>query len=261
MNPKQRPIRASLGARLFAGTMVAFVSLCTIGPFLTLNHKSAKEVSAEESRPEETTTLIEVVVPETTEPEFSIDVSAPLPELNAPPLHTTPSKPEKPDNSPAPYVTLTESEQLILATLIRLEAGGSPYETKLAVASVVVNRMKMWGLSLRGVVFAKNVFSPAHLIDKETGKSRYNPPKEGAYAPCWQAMEEVCQNGPSIPSYVIYFRAGHHHTWATPYAKIGSMYFSYATKYTSVCKYCKEIFAKYEIKAHQKECSARGEAA
>lgn len=257
MNPKQRPIRANLGARLFAGTMVAFVSLCTIGPFLKFNHKSVKEVSVEETQLEETTTLLEIAVPETTEPEYNIGVSVLVPELSAPPLHTIPLKPEKPDSSSPSYVTLTESEQLILATLIRLEAGGSPYETKLAVASVVINRMKMWGLSLRDVVFAKNVFSPAHLIDKETGKSYYNPPKEGAYAPCWQAMEEVCQNGPSIPSYVIYFRAGRHHTWATPYAKIGSMYFSYATKYTSVCKYCKETFAKYEIKAHQKECSTR----
>ena len=255
MKSKQGSICIGFGTRLFACAIIVFILLCGVGPYL--GHDTKSEDSVDQTTIT-TTVETESEVPETSTSIPDIETSLPsisVPEFNAP----APSKPIPPvsDDTSAPYITLTESEQLILATLIRLEAGGSPYETKLAVASVVINRMKMWGLSLRDVVFAKNVFSPAHLIDKETGKSHYNPPKEGAYAPCWQAVEEICQNGPSIPSYVIYFRAGQHHTWATPYAKIGSMYFSYATKYVSVCKYCKEMFAKYEISEHQKECSAK----
>ena len=128
-------------------------------------------------------------------------------------------------------IMLTKSEQLILATLIRLECGGSSFETKCAVASVVINRMKMWNLTLRGVVFQPNVFSPARLIDKETGRSYYNPSREGAYSECWKAVGYVCENGSTLPYYVIYFRAGYYHKWCTPYAKIGSLYFSYSSKY------------------------------
>jgi hypothetical protein len=130
-----------------------------------------------------------------------------------------------------PYISLTESEKLILATLIRLECGGSSYETKAAVASVVINRMTKWKCNLRSIVFAKNQFSPARLIDKETGKSYYNPPKTGVYGECWTAMEAVLMNGPTLPEYVLYFRSGHYHTWTIPYAKIGPMYFSYVKKY------------------------------
>lgn len=126
---------------------------------------------------------------------------------------------------------LTEEEKLIFATLLRLECGGSSYETKLAVASVIINRMNYWKADLRSIVFAQNQFSPARLIDRETGKSYYNPSKTGAYADCWKAMEEVLQNGPSIPYYVMYFRTKYYHSWTTPYAKIGSMYFSYSHKY------------------------------
>jgi hypothetical protein len=171
---------------------------------VTTTPPTSDTTAPEETTTEETTTVPETTVPETTNPD--------LPVVGA-------------------YLTLTESERLILATLIRLECGGSSYECQMAVASVVVNRMKLFGLSLRGAVFQKNVFSPARLINQETGYSYYNPPKTGAYAQCWQVVDDICENGPSIPYYVIYFRSGHYHSWATPYAKIGSLYFSYAEKY------------------------------
>lgn len=161
--------------------------------------------------PEETTTTNTTI--EVTEPDFM----APGPE----PEITTPEPP-----APEPYLTLTESERLILATLIRLECGGSSYECQMAVASVVINRMNMWGLTLRQAVFQKNVFSPADLIDPNTGASNYPP-----YETCWQVVDDICANGPTLPYYVIYFRSEYYHEWATPYAHIGSLYFSYAEKH------------------------------
>ena len=166
------------------------------------------------------------------------------------------------------YVVLDETEKLIFATLVAYECGGgiSSYETKLAVASVVVNRMKMWDDSLRDVIFATNQFSPAQLINKKTGANYYwsngkkctkNMERGGPYEECWLAVEEVCANGPSIPTYVIYFRSGHYHSWDTlvSYAKIGGLYFSYAPSQTKVCSNCTERFTKTEFKTHKVECT------
>lgn len=147
-------------------------------------------------------------------------------------------------------IMLTKSEQLIFATLLAYECGGSSRETKMAVASVVVNRMKLWGLTLRQTVFQKNVFSPAKFINQTTGENGYwsngkrytkDMTRGGRYEECWTVVEEICENGPSIPYYVVYFKSLTYdkktgkpitfHTWAIPYKKIGSLYFSYSSKY------------------------------
>lgn len=130
-----------------------------------------------------------------------------------------------------PYLILTESERLIFATLLRLECGGCSYECQMAAASVIVNRMDVWDKTLREAIFGKNAFSPSYLINPETGGSYYNPAKDGAYAICWQVVDEICANGPTLPRYVIYFRSKRYHSWATPYEKIGDLYFSYDEKY------------------------------
>ena len=187
---------------------------------ITMPPPTSDTTSEEDTTVHEDTTSEEITTtPEITTPEIIIpEVTTPEIMVPAPPTSGT-------------YLTLTESERLILATLIRLECGGSSYETQMAVASVVVNRMNLWGLSLRQAVFQKNVFSPARHINQETGYSKYNPPKTGTYAQCWKVVDDICANGPTLPYYVIYFRARHYHTWCTPYAKIGSLYFSYAEKY------------------------------
>lgn len=193
---------------------------------------------AEDIVTEEITTL----EPETTVSETTV-VGIPLPSETVPETEMQPA-----------YLSLTEEERLIFATLIRLESGGCSYETKMAVASVVVNRMNMWNKTLRQVVFAKNQFSPAYLINRETGESYYNPSPDGSFKDCWKVVDDICANGPSIPSYILYFRTKHYHSWSTPYAKIGSMYFSYTEQHTSICKHCGELFAKTEIAEHQANC-------
>jgi hypothetical protein len=290
MNPydiEQTPMHFN---KKFVGIFAAiFVFLLIFGGAYLAN----KQDISEDTITETTTELTDVIAPETSDTiedshttEDNIEVTLPelsappeatvtSPDVNSAPVETLPPKlPEKPINkdpvTQGKYLTLTESERLIFATLLRLECGGSSYETKMAVASVVVNRMNMWNYTLRQVVFAKNQFSPARLIDQETGKSHYNPPKDGIYKECWQVVDDICENGPSIPSYVFYFKSltykkdsnGNripvtYHSWATPYKKIGSMYFSYAEKYTSICKYCGERFTKTEIADHRAECSQK----
>ena len=125
--------------------------------------------------------------------------------------------------------------------------------------------MKMWNMSVRDVIYATNQFSPAQLINKETGENYYwrngkkcakDMTRGGSYEECWLAVEEVCKNGPSIPTYVFYFRSGHYHDWSTleKYAKIGPLYFSYAPKYTKICSICGERFTKTEFKDHKATC-------
>lgn len=123
-----------------------------------------------------------------------------------------------------PYITFTDEEKRILATLIRLEAGGASYECQMAVGSVVLNRMAAWNKSLEKVVFQKNQFSPAYLINRKykNGEYVYKP-----YDICWEVVDDLCENGPTIPYYVLYFRAGHHHKWAIPYCEMDGTYFSY----------------------------------
>ncbi|WP_061311250.1 cell wall hydrolase [Clostridium botulinum] len=56
-----------------------------------------------------------------------------------------------------------DSEELdLLSRLIESEAGDEPYEGKLAVASVVMNRCKEDNESMRKVIFKKNQFDGVH---------------------------------------------------------------------------------------------------
>ena len=54
----------------------------------------------------------------------------------------------------------TEDEVILLAALLRHEAGATSYAACLAVANVVINRMQngYWGTDMRGVIFAEGQF-------------------------------------------------------------------------------------------------------
>ncbi len=79
---------------------------------------------------------------------------------------------EEPDDTKKPEkdYTATASDLELFAALIECEAGSSNYEGMLAVASVVVNRMKHSNYpdTLRGVIFQSGQFPPAHngKVDK-----------------------------------------------------------------------------------------------
>lgn len=113
---------------------------------------------------------------------------------------------------------LTESEKYMLATLVRLEAGGQSWECQCAVASVVINRLnRQYGgkTTLQGIIYAKGQFSPAHRI------KRNNPSQMQL-----DVVEYVCKNGVTIPEDVVYFHYRHYGKWGKPYCSIGTEYFS-----------------------------------
>lgn len=71
------------------------------------------------------------------------------------------------ENKADPY---TEADYQLLAKLVQVESGYESYEGQLAVANVILNRVKHAGFpnSIKGVIYSGKQFPPAHngLLDK-----------------------------------------------------------------------------------------------
>lgn len=119
------------------------------------------------------------------------------------------------------YYNITQEERDILAKLVYLEAGTCGSQCQRAVVSVVFNRLEAgyWGDTLEEVIYYKDAFSPAYLIE-----SCERPPQE-----VYDAVDYVLQNGPTVPSEVRYFRADKDFTWEgyAHYATYDNVYFGY----------------------------------
>lgn len=114
------------------------------------------------------------------------------------------------------YVQLSDAEIRDMAALVYLESGSCSFECQQAIASVILNRMTVRGQSLYEVMYAKGQFTPA-------SKVLYTEPSELSI----QAVEDVLLNGPTIDTYVEFFRASYYFSWAQPYMTIDNVYFSY----------------------------------
>lgn len=121
------------------------------------------------------------------------------------------------------YYELTDDEIDMLARLVYLEAGGESYECMKGVASVVLNRMTSTGMSLHDVIYAPNQFSPAFYIESTCYTDTV-----------YSAVMDVVENGPSLPTYVTFFRADYYHDFGNdivvPYTCINNTYFSADTR-------------------------------
>ena len=115
---------------------------------------------------------------------------------------------------------ITSTEREMLARLVYREANIENLECQKAVISVVINRWQSgkWGNTLGEVVYAPYQFTPSGLLYKTT-------PNETNY----KAVDYVIQNGCTLPSYVMYFRADKHFNWDgyKPYTQIDKTYFGY----------------------------------
>lgn len=122
-----------------------------------------------------------------------------------------------------PAYTITSVEREMLARLVYREANTESIECQEAIISVVINRWQSgyWGDTLEEVVYAKNQFSPANLLYCTT-------PNETNY----EVVDEVIQNGVTVPEWVMYFRADSHFKWKgyKAYQRIDSTYFGYMEK-------------------------------
>lgn len=120
------------------------------------------------------------------------------------------------------YVDVTEADIDLIASIVFLEARGESYECQQEVASVIVNRMIAYNMSAHDVIFDDNQFTTADY-------AKYVYPSEYMI----NLVTDVVKNGPTIPEYVVYFRAGKYHEWDTGYNSVqaymlmDNTYFSY----------------------------------
>lgn len=100
-----------------------------------------------------------------------------------------------------PESEVTEENIIFLAKLINCEAGGQTEDGKLAVGTVVVNRLNdgYWGDTIRDVIEAKSQFSPV-----SSGKIYSASYTEDDY----ECARKVLVDGyRSFPAYVMYFQS------------------------------------------------------
>lgn len=107
---------------------------------------------------------------------------------------------EQEDTSGVVYVP-TDSDEYLLGAIIQCEAGGESYEGKLAVGSVIMNRVKSsyFPNTISGVIYQSGQFSPV-----ASGRLAYVL-QTGVDSGCTQAAREV-MNG-NITVNCLYFRA------------------------------------------------------
>ncbi len=107
---------------------------------------------------------------------------------------------EKENTSQNTYVP-AESDAYLLGAIIECEAGGESYDGKLAVGSVIMNRVKSsyFPNTVSGVIYQSGQFSPV-----ASGRLAYRL-EAGVSSECLQAAQEVL-NG-NITTNCLYFRA------------------------------------------------------
>lgn len=132
-------------------------------------------------------------------------------------ITTIKTPPAATENTSGYVYNFTESEKIMFATLIKLEAGDQSWECQLAVGSVVLNRLdRHWGgkTTLKGIIYANKQFSPAYKIS-------YTKPTQMQL----EVVEYLCKNG-VIDNEIVFFYYKRYSDWGTPAYHIGTEYFS-----------------------------------
>lgn len=99
-------------------------------------------------------------------------------------------------------VSFADGDRKLLANLIYCEAGGEPYEGKLAVGAVVINRMlsSKFPDSVVGVIYQKSQFSPVG-----SGRLEIVLTADRANADCYRAADEA-MSGMTNVGQCLFFR-------------------------------------------------------
>ena len=141
----------------------------------------------------------------------------------------SPTRTDETDITNNMYYNITDSEREMLARIVTCEASICSLECQKAVCSVIFNRLeaKKWGNNLEEVIFYPNAFSPI----LNGSYDRCNSPSASAYA----AVDYVVKNGPTVPTYVRYFRSDKDFNWEDykNYIVIDNMYFGYFENWES----------------------------
>lgn len=99
-------------------------------------------------------------------------------------------------------VSFVEGDRKLLANLIYCEAGAEPYDGKVAVGSVVINRVmsSIFPDTLSGVVYQRSQFSPV-----ASGRLEYAMAMDKANADCYRAADEAMSGYTNVGS-CLFFR-------------------------------------------------------
>ena len=149
----------------------------------------------------------------------------------------TPETEVVPEDSQVPemYYDVTSEEREMLAKLAHLESSICSQECQKAVISVVFNRLESgrWRKDMNndGVITLYDiVYYPWAFTPVSNGMMDDCKPTSKDYA----AVDAVLANGPTVPTYVRYFRANYHFSnknsgWETyvGYCSIDNVYFGY----------------------------------
>lgn len=105
----------------------------------------------------------------------------------------------------------TEQEILLMERVTMSEASTEPFEGKVAVAKTILNRAKMYDMSIEQVVY-----EPYQYSVTDNGK-----PSEEVKRAVLEAINDT-----ELPDNMIYFKQGEYHGFGVPYKQIGNHYFS-----------------------------------
>ncbi len=99
-------------------------------------------------------------------------------------------------------VTFEDGDRYLLANLIYCEAGGEPYDGKLAVGAVVINRVlsSRYPGTVSGVIYQNAQFSPVG-----SGRLALALAEDWANAACYEAADQAMRGGSNVGN-CLYFR-------------------------------------------------------
>lgn len=97
--------------------------------------------------------------------------------------------------------TYTEAEKILLAKIIYAESPHEPYEGKLGVGNVVVNRANRKNISIWEVIFQRGQFDGV----RSKRFYRVRQGDESAYEECLKAAEEILEGKRIFPESIEFF--------------------------------------------------------
>ncbi len=152
----------------------------------TAEVKEEKQPEKQEEKKEEKTE--EKKIEETTEKQESEEVKEE-------------KKEEEKEEQQEEPVEAEASDLYLLAAIVYCEAGAEPYDGQLAVANVVLNRLRTgkWGSTLESVIYAPYQFTGCQMSSFKTAL------KTGGTSSCLKAAQEALNGNNNVPGY-LYFR-------------------------------------------------------
>lgn len=124
---------------------------------------------------------------------------------------------------------ITEDDRILMAKLLYVECRGESAECQSGICSVLYNRYRSGKyMSMSDVIYEDSQFAADNLDAVDGDK----------LTDLLRIVDDIIDNGPTLPAYVIYFRANEYHTFsdAHDFVKIDDTCFSYSRK----------LYKKYE---------------